>query len=86
MRRLFFLLAMLCMLAMPFMTAGKAQAQVSLEIEGHASFALEELSRLADGQGVGGLVDGCLSGPAFEHVQHHRQGWIQSLWHKVGRG
>lgn len=56
MRRLFFLLALPCMLAMPFLMAGKAQAQVSVEIEGHASFALEELSRLADGQGVGGLV------------------------------
>lgn len=36
--------------------AGKANAQVSFEIQGHSSFALEELSRLADGTGVGGLV------------------------------
>ena len=56
MRRLFHLLAMPCMLAIPFLTAGKAEAQVSVEIEGHATFALEELSRLADGQGVGGLL------------------------------
>ena len=56
MRRLFFLLAMPCLLAIPFLTAGKAEAQVSFEIEGHATFALEELSRLADGQGVGGFV------------------------------
>jgi hypothetical protein len=56
MRRLFYLLAMPFMLAIPFLTAGKAEAQVTLEIEGHATFALEELSRLADGQGVGGLV------------------------------
>ncbi|MCY3713838.1 MAG: hypothetical protein OXH02_11155 [Gemmatimonadetes bacterium] len=56
MRRTFFLMAIPCLLAMPFLTAGKANAQVSLEIEGHASFALDELSSLADGTGVGGLV------------------------------
>lgn len=56
MRRLIFLLAITCMLAIPLLAAGKAEAQVSLEIEGHATFALEKLSRLADGQGVGGLV------------------------------
>lgn len=56
MRRFFFLLAMPCILAMPFLTAGKAEAQVSVEIQGHASFALEDLSVLADGTGLGGLV------------------------------
>ena len=56
MRRIYLLLAMPCMLAMPILTAGKVQAQVSVEIEGHASFALEELSRLSDGTGVGGTV------------------------------
>ncbi|MCY3556657.1 MAG: hypothetical protein OXH56_15185 [Gemmatimonadetes bacterium] len=56
MRRLFFLLAITCMLAIPLLTAGKVQAQVSLEIQGHASFALEDLSVLADGKGFGGLV------------------------------
>ena len=56
MRRLFFLLAMSCMLAIPFLSAGKAEAQVSVEIQGHASFALEDLSVLADGKGIGGLV------------------------------
>lgn len=56
MRRLLFLLAIPSMIAVPFLTAGKAEAQVSFEIQGHSSFALEELSRLADGTGVGGLV------------------------------
>lgn len=56
MRRVFSLLAIPCMLAIPLLMAGKANAQVKLEIEGHAAFALEELSRLADGTGVGGLV------------------------------
>lgn len=56
MRRIYILLAIPCMLAMPFLTAGKAEAQVSVEIQGHASFALEELSVLADGTGLGGLV------------------------------
>ena len=50
MRRLLFLLMIPCFMA------GKANAQASLEIEGHASFALEELSRLADGTGAGVLV------------------------------
>ncbi|MDD9947979.1 MAG: hypothetical protein OXU48_00440 [candidate division Zixibacteria bacterium] len=56
MRRLFFLLAMPCMLAMPFLTAGKANAQVSLEIQGHSSIALEDLGFLVDGTGFGGLA------------------------------
>ena len=50
MRHLLFLLLIPCLMA------GKANAQVSLEIEGHASFALEDLSLLADGQGYGVLV------------------------------
>lgn len=50
MRRLLFLLMIPCFMA------GKADAQATLELQGHATFALEELSRLADGQGVGGLV------------------------------
>lgn len=56
MRRFSFLLAIPCMLAIPLLTAGKVNAQVSVEIQGHASFALEELSVLADGTGLGGLV------------------------------
>lgn len=50
MRRLLFLLMI------PFFMAGKSNAQVSYEIEGHTSVALEELSRLADGTGLGGSV------------------------------
>ena len=50
MRHLLFLLLIPCLMA------GEAKAQVSLEIEGHASFALENLSVLADGTGYGGLV------------------------------
>lgn len=56
MRRVFSQVAIPCMLAMLLLMPGKANAQISIEIEGHASFALEELSRLADGTGVGGLV------------------------------
>lgn len=47
MRRLLFLLMIPCFMA------GKANAQAALELQGQASFALEELSRLADGTGVG---------------------------------
>ena len=50
MRRLLFLLMIPCFMA------GKADAQATVEIQGHASFALEELSRLADGRGVGAHV------------------------------
>ena len=46
----------LFLLLIPCLMAGKADAQVSLEIEGYSSFALEELSVLADGTGFGGLV------------------------------
>ena len=35
---------------------GRQSRSPGFEIEGHATFALEELSRLADGQGVGALV------------------------------
>lgn len=56
MRRVFSLLAIPCMLAILLLMPGKANAQASWEIEGHASFALEELSRLADGTGAGVLV------------------------------
>ena len=56
MRRIFFLMAIPCLLAMPFLTAGKANAQVSFEIQGHSSFALEDLGFLVDGTGVGGLI------------------------------
>ena len=50
MRRLLFLLLI------PFILVGKSHAQVSLEIEGHTSVALEELDILADGTGFGGSV------------------------------
>ena len=50
MRRLFFLLLIPCIIA------GKTQAQVSLEVEGHTSVALEELDMFADGTGLGGSV------------------------------
>lgn len=50
MRRLLFLLLIPCIVA------GKTQAQVSLEVEGHTSVALEELDILADGTGLGGSV------------------------------
>ncbi len=46
----------LLLLLIPCLTAGNANAQASLEVEGHTSIALEELSRLADGRGVGGSV------------------------------
>ncbi len=46
----------LLLLLIPCLTAGKADAQVSLEVEGHASIALEDLSVLADGTGLGGSV------------------------------
>lgn len=50
MRRLLFLLMIPCFMA------GKANAQTTVEIQGHATFALEELSRLADGTGAGAHV------------------------------
>ena len=50
MRRLLFLLLIPCVMA------GKTHAQVSLEVEGHTSVALEELDVLADGTGFGGTV------------------------------
>lgn len=50
MRRLLFLLIVPCLMA------GKANAQVSIEIQGHSSFATDDLGRLADGTGLGGLV------------------------------
>ncbi len=50
MRRLLFLLIVPCLIT------AQANAQASLEIEGHASFALEDLSILADGTGFGGSV------------------------------
>ena len=50
MRRLLFLLIVPCLMA------GKANAQVSFEIQGHSSIALEDLGFLVDGTGFGGLV------------------------------
>ncbi len=47
---------LLFLLLIPCLMAGELKAQVSWEIEGHSSFALEDLSILADGAGFGGLV------------------------------
>ncbi len=52
MRPVLLLLLIPCLMAV----TGKSNAQVSIEIEGHASFALEDLSILADGTGFGGSV------------------------------
>ena len=74
MRRVFSLLEIPCMLAILLLMPGKANAQVSLEIEGHASFALEELSRLADGTGVGGSV--AVSYPVYYEDRIHLVGKV----------
>ena len=50
MRRLLFLLLIPCIMV------EKTQAQVSLEIEGHRSIALEELAVMTNGTGLGGFV------------------------------
>lgn len=52
MRPVLLLLLIPCLMAV----TGKSNAQVSIEVEGHTSIALEELSRLADGRGFGGSV------------------------------
>lgn len=46
----------LLLLLIPCLMAGNANAQASLEVEGHTSIALEDLSVLADGAGLGGSV------------------------------
>ena len=46
----------LLLLLITCLMAGNANAQVSLEVEGHTSIGLEELSVLADGTGLGGTV------------------------------
>ena len=46
----------LILLLFSCLVAGKANAQVSLHIEGYSPIALEDLGVLADGTGFGGLV------------------------------
>ena len=46
----------LFLLLIPCLMIGKANAQVTLQIEGHVPFAMENLGVLADGTGFGGLV------------------------------